>query len=137
MWPCILALARAPTRLHELSVRQRPRCICRAWLAPYKHSVTEHPKPIVILVHGRLPEGLKGVYYRNGPGCFKSCGHLKHPFDADGAVCSVTLDDLGATFRMRFVETEGYVPATSSWDILLFAGPGTVLPVAAPVSMHS
>ena len=59
-------------------------------------------------VTGRLPEGLAGMYLRNGPNPrFEPKGRY-HIFDGDGMLHGLTLDGAGsATYRNRWVRTEG------------------------------
>ncbi|MFW6357988.1 MAG: carotenoid oxygenase family protein [Chroococcales cyanobacterium] len=64
--------------------------------------------PLPVL-SGRLPEGLRGSLYRNGPGRLKrrkkSVGHW---FDGDGAVLAVHFQDEEAKGVYRYVQTEGF-----------------------------
>ena len=51
-----------------------------------------------LAVEGRLPEGLRGTLYRNGPSLFSSFGRrYAHWFDGDGAVSAVRFDAGGAS----------------------------------------
>jgi all-trans-8'-apo-beta-carotenal 15,15'-oxygenase len=60
------------------------------------------------VIEGRLPDDLRGTLYRNGPGQFEQFGHpYAHPFEADGAVTAVRLDDLGARAGSRIHQTAG------------------------------
>lgn len=61
-----------------------------------------------LVVHGRLPEGLAGVFMRNGPNQqFPPLGRY-HVFDGDGMIHAVELDgDGGARYRNRWVESKG------------------------------
>lgn len=58
-------------------------------------------------VDGRVPEGLAGTLYRNGPGKLSLAQHL---FDGDGMVSAVRFAPDGSLhFRNRFVRTRKYV----------------------------
>jgi carotenoid cleavage dioxygenase len=59
-------------------------------------------------VDGRLPEGLVGMYVRNGPNpMFEPKGRY-HIFDGDGMLHAVSLDGRGgASYRNRWIRTEG------------------------------
>src|SRR5438552_2992185 len=49
-----------------------------------------------LAVEGRLPEGLRGTLYRNGPSLFSTFGRrYTHWFDGDGALSAVRFDGDG------------------------------------------
>ncbi len=55
---------------------------------------------------GHLPEELRGVLYRNGPGRQEIFGiPYGHPFDGDGMVTRFELCDAGVHYRNRYVQT--------------------------------
>ena len=57
-------------------------------------------------VHGRMPEGLKGTLYRNGPAQFRRPGgSSKHWFDGDGMVRRWHIEDGQVQLTARFVDT--------------------------------
>ncbi|MGH6916910.1 MAG: carotenoid oxygenase family protein, partial [Geminicoccaceae bacterium] len=59
------------------------------------------------VVAGRIPEGLSGVYMRNGPNpLFKPLSYT-YPLDGDGMIHAVYLDNGRARYRNRFVDTRG------------------------------
>ncbi|MGB5975706.1 MAG: carotenoid oxygenase family protein, partial [Nodosilinea sp.] len=56
------------------------------------------------------PTELEGTLFRNGPGLLDVHGHaVKHPFDGDGMISSIAMQNGRAYFRNRFVRTEAYV----------------------------
>lgn len=58
------------------------------------------------LVHGRVPEGLSGVLYRNGPAKFRRPGGAAtHWFDGDGLMRAFRIQDGQATLEARFADT--------------------------------
>ncbi len=58
------------------------------------------------LIHGRPPEGLKGVLYRNGPAKFRRPGgNATHWFDGDGMMRRFGIEDGRATLSARFADT--------------------------------
>jgi len=60
-------------------------------------------------VDGRLPEGLLGSLYRNGPGLFERNGYRKRNLlDGDGLVQRVSFDEQGVRYQNRFVRTSKY-----------------------------
>lgn len=79
-----------------------------AWAAGF----TTCPKETAAVLTGgtgSLPTDLHGTYFRNGHAKFEVGKDLvMHPFDADGMVAAVTFENGKATFRNRFVATDGY-----------------------------
>lgn len=62
------------------------------------------PRPVA--VEGRMPAGLSGTFYRNGPGAHVVGGRRYHHwFDGDGLVQAWRIGDDGVDFRARFVAT--------------------------------
>ncbi len=60
-------------------------------------------------VDGKIPSGLRGTLFRNGPARFERGGRpYGHLFDGDGMVASFTFDDLGVYYRNRFVRTREF-----------------------------
>lgn len=60
-------------------------------------------------VEGTLPESLRGVLYRIGPGRFDVGGHpISHIFDGDGMVSRLAIGPDGVHYRSRYVRTRGY-----------------------------
>ncbi len=60
-------------------------------------------------VEGRLPDGLSGTLYRNGPGLFERDGFRKWTIvDGDGMIRATTFANGGARFRNRYVRTTKY-----------------------------
>ena len=58
---------------------------------------------------GRIPDDLNGVYVRNGPNPQHHPVGRYHWFDGDGMVHSVHFADGEATYRNRWVRTEGFL----------------------------
>src|SRR5204862_7777844 len=59
-------------------------------------------------VVGEIPDDLNGVYVRNGPNPqFEPQGRY-HWFDGDGMVPAVHIADGRATYRNRWVRTDGF-----------------------------
>jgi carotenoid cleavage dioxygenase-like enzyme len=66
------------------------------------------PEPLPIL-QGAIPPGLRGTFYRNGPGRLRRGNQrVGHWFDGDGAILSVHFQDGTAQGLLRYVQTEGY-----------------------------
>ena len=61
-------------------------------------------------VEGRLPEGLVGTLYRNGPGKNEVGGTpYAHLFDGDGLLSQFVFDGRKIRYRNRFVRTTHYL----------------------------
>jgi all-trans-8'-apo-beta-carotenal 15,15'-oxygenase len=64
-------------------------------------------RPAVV---GRIPQGLRGTLYRNGPGLFERDGFRKRCLlDGDGMVQAFRFDDTGVHYQNRFVTTPKYL----------------------------
>ncbi len=58
------------------------------------------------LVHGRVPQGLKGTLYRNGPAQFRRPGGSAHHwFDGDGMIRRWHIEDGQVQLTARFADT--------------------------------
>lgn len=69
-------------------------------------TVAKEYSDLELVVHGRLPAGLRGVLYRNGPGRMERGGHAYgHLFDGDGHVCRFEIADGQVRYSNRFVRT--------------------------------
>ncbi len=78
-------------------------------------------------VEGKLPVGLRGVFYRNGPGLFERGGQrYSHWFDGDGLVHAWRFTDLGVSHRARFVKTTKF-KAEQEADEFLYPAFGTAI----------
>src|SRR5262245_59773195 len=61
-------------------------------------------------VRGRLPPGLRGTLYRNGPGRMSSFGpRYQHWFDGDGVVSAVRFADGAAQGAVKLVQSAGFL----------------------------
>jgi all-trans-8'-apo-beta-carotenal 15,15'-oxygenase len=78
------------------------------WAVPYAGMAVSLAKELdqPARVRGRLPEGLRGTLYMNGPGLFERGGRRKRNLlDGDGLITAFTFED-GAQVRARFVRTD-------------------------------
>jgi len=63
-----------------------------------------------LAIEGKLPAGLRGTLYRNGPGQFSQFGRsYRHPFEGDGAVTAVRIADGRAHGASRVTASAGLV----------------------------
>jgi all-trans-8'-apo-beta-carotenal 15,15'-oxygenase len=61
-------------------------------------------------IEGSIPPELTGTLFRNGPGLLDRNGEsVRHPFDGDGMICRLTVNNGRAHFSNRFVRTQGFV----------------------------
>src|SRR4051812_25277794 len=89
---------------------------------PYLHGLYAPAREELTLtgleIEGELPDGLHGVYVRNGPNPqFEPRGRY-HWFDGDAMVHAVHFDDGIATYRNRWVRTEGFEAERGAGDPL-------------------
>lgn len=88
--------------------------------------------PMPMTVHGKLPAGLHGAFFRNGPARHALGGmRYHHWFDGDGLMQRYTLSAQGITHQGRFVRTEKFV-ADSAAGRPMSPGFGTAIPGAKP-----
>lgn len=79
-----------------------------AWTKAYQSATAVPADYEIEHIAGRIPEGLTGSIFRNGPGNFERGGErYKHVLDGDGLLCRFTLDGRSnrAHFAARFVNT--------------------------------
>jgi len=77
----------------------------KAWAKSLEKPAVEFSETQLTLLSGKIPEGLRGSLYRNGPGRLER-GKQKvgHWFDGDGAVLAVHFHDKGASATYRYVQ---------------------------------
>ena len=75
------------------------------------------------VVEGELPTDLAGVYLRNTENPLHESIGMYHPFDGDGMVHQIRFEDGRASYRNRFVRTDGFLAeqdaARSLWTGML------------------
>jgi carotenoid cleavage dioxygenase len=62
-----------------------------------------------LVVEGELPDDLAGVYLRNTENPVHEAIGLYHPFDGDGMLHSIRFEAGRASYRNRFVRTDGFL----------------------------
>src|SRR5512141_1889808 len=66
-------------------------------------------EPMPLTLRGRIPAGLTGAFYRNGPARHTLGGQrYHHLFDGDGMVQKYSLSERGVVHQGRFVRTEKF-----------------------------
>ncbi|OCQ91946.1 hypothetical protein BCD64_26190 [Nostoc sp. MBR 210] len=87
----------------------------KAWAGAISQPATEFPLTPLPILSGKIPEGLRGTLYRNGPGCLERDNiHVGHWFDGDGAILAVNFNAAGATGVYCYVQTAGYQAETAA-----------------------
>ncbi|MBK1986446.1 carotenoid oxygenase family protein [Sphaerospermopsis aphanizomenoides BCCUSP55] len=81
----------------------------KPWAKAISQPATEFPLTQLPILAGKIPDGLRGTLYRNGPARLERGGvPVGHWFDGDGAILAVHFTDAGATGVYRYVQTTGY-----------------------------
>jgi all-trans-8'-apo-beta-carotenal 15,15'-oxygenase len=79
------------------------------WCSGYRSQPEEYSYPITD-IEGTIPADLSGTLFRNGPGLLEVYGQpVKHPFDGDGMISSISFNQGQAYFRNRYIRTAGYL----------------------------
>jgi carotenoid cleavage dioxygenase-like enzyme len=91
----------------------------KAWANAIAQPAKEFPSTPLPILSGKIPEGLRGSLYRNGPGRLERGGMpVGHWFDGDGAILGVHFTDVGATGLYRYVQTSGYQNEAAAGEFL-------------------
>ncbi len=89
---------------------------------------------IALEIEGNLPEGLRGVFRRNGPAAHSRHGHhYRHWFDGDGMIQEFRFSDAGLSHRGRMIATPKIVREDAAGSRLF---PGFATPVEGMASMR-
>lgn len=127
----LLAQSAAAARTNPLSNPAERDAAFRARLARDRRMLGWRSAPTAGLaqqprLEGRWPAGLKGSFYRNGPGLHDRAGQrYGHWFDGDGLIQHWRLDDSGAArFQARFVPTPKFQAEQEAGQFLYPAGGG-------------
>ncbi|MDF5738914.1 MULTISPECIES: carotenoid oxygenase family protein [unclassified Nostoc] len=80
---------------------------------------TEFPSTQLPILSGKIPDGLRGTLYRNGPARLERGGiRMGHWFDGDGAILAVNFTDAVASGAYRYVQTSGYQEEAAAGKLL-------------------
>lgn len=106
----------------------------KSWAKALAIPAAEFPLTQLSVKTGKIPEGLRGTLYRNGPGRLQRGGmNAGHWFDGDGAILAVNFTDAGTTAVYRYVQTAGY-QAEEKADKFIYSNYGMTAP--APVLLR-
>ena len=91
----------------------------KAWANAFSKPAQEFPATPLKVLSGRIPDGLRGSLYRNGPGRLqRGTTRVGHWFDGDGAILGVHFTDEGATGLYRYVQTAAYKEEAEKGEFL-------------------
>ena len=100
----------------------------KSWAKALAIPAAEFPLTQLSVKTGKIPDGLRGTLYRNGPARLQRGGmSAGHWFDGDGAILAVNFTDAGATAVYRYVQTAGY-QAEEKADKFLYSNYGMTAP---------
>lgn len=103
------------------------------WLAGWKSVQRESVPSATAQLRGRLPRGLAGTLYRNGPARYERNGfRYEHWFDGDGLVHGWQLADGRVRHHARMVATTKFTREQAAGRFL-YPSAGTRIPDAQPV----
>jgi carotenoid cleavage dioxygenase-like enzyme len=92
---------------------------CRLWSGAVSRPARDFATTPLPVTEGRLPAGLRGTLYRNGPARLERGGlRVGHWFDGDGAVLRVCFAAGGAEATYRYVQTDGLRHETAAGRLL-------------------
>ncbi|ACK73668.1 Carotenoid oxygenase [Gloeothece citriformis PCC 7424] len=101
---------------------------CKSWSKSIEKPAQEFSLTSLSILSGRIPEGLRGTLYRNGPARLERGGmRVGHWFDGDGAILGVHFTEEGAKGVYRYVQTTGYQQEAQA-DRFLFPNYGMSVP---------
>jgi all-trans-8'-apo-beta-carotenal 15,15'-oxygenase len=87
----------------------------QAWAKAVATPAVEFSRTTLPVLSGRVPDGLRGSLYRNGPGRLQRGNQtVGHWFDGDGAILAVHFTDEGVSAVYRYVQTTGYQQETAA-----------------------
>ncbi|WP_118171674.1 carotenoid oxygenase family protein [Nostoc sphaeroides] len=93
----------------------------KAWAGAIAKPAKEFPPTQLPIISGKIPDGLRGTLYRNGPARLERGGiRMGHWFDGDGAILAVNFTDAIATGVYRYVQTSGYQEEAAAGKLLTF-----------------
>ncbi|MCC3420737.1 MAG: carotenoid oxygenase family protein [Microcoleus sp. PH2017_07_MST_O_A] len=100
----------------------------KSWAKSLARPAAEFPLTQLSVKSGKIPDGLRGTLYRNGPARLERGGVAAgHWFDGDGAILAVHFTDVGAAAVYRYVQTAGYL-AEEKADKFLYSNYGMTAP---------
>lgn len=100
----------------------------KAWSKSALKPAREFPLTSLSVIAGKIPQGLRGTLYRNGPGRLqRGDRRVGHWFDGDGAILGVHFSEGEAKATYRYVQTAGYLQEEAA-NRFLFPNYGMTVP---------
>lgn len=91
----------------------------KAWARAISQPATEFAATQLPIFAGKIPDGLRGTLYRNGPARLERNGiRVGHWFDGDGAILAVNFTNVETVGVYRYVQTTGYQKETAAGKLL-------------------
>jgi carotenoid cleavage dioxygenase-like enzyme len=91
----------------------------KAWAGAISQPAIEFSAAQLPILAGRIPDGLRGTLYRNGPARLERNGiGVGHWFDGDGAILAVNFTNVEPLGVYRYVQTTGYQEETAAGKFL-------------------
>lgn len=91
----------------------------KAWTKAITKPAQEFQLTPLSVLSGKIPAGLRGTLYRNGPARLERGGQrVGHWFDGDGAILAVHFTDAGAKGIYRYIKTDGYIAESKAGKFL-------------------
>ncbi len=99
------------------------------WASAYQNVSEELTNQSLVVTKGCLPKNLCGTLFRNGPGQMERGGKwIHHPFDGDGMITAINLNEGNASITNRFVRTQAWEEETKANKFLYRGVFGTQKP---------
>ncbi|NEP11849.1 MAG: hypothetical protein F6K14_16895 [Symploca sp. SIO2C1] len=96
-----------------------PQSYQKAWAKAIAKPAKEFNLTPLALLSGKIPAGLQGTLYYNGPGRLeRGESKIGHWFDGDGAMLAVHFTEVGAKGIYRYVKTKGYLAEAEAGKFL-------------------
>ncbi|NET60086.1 MAG: hypothetical protein F6K47_29245, partial [Symploca sp. SIO2E6] len=91
----------------------------KAWAKAIAKPAPEFDLTPLPVLSGKIPEGLQGSFYCNGPARLeRGAEKVGHWFDGDGAILGVNFTPAGAQAIYRYVKTSGYLAEAAAGKFL-------------------
>lgn len=116
------------TTLQKTSPRDRFAQAKPLWARALAEPAQEFGPIDLRVISGKIPPGLRGSLYRNGPGRLERGGErVAHWFDGDGGILGIHFTEAGATGLYRYVKTKGFLAEEAAGQFL-YPGYGQKVP---------
>ncbi|MCG8362837.1 MAG: carotenoid oxygenase family protein [Pseudanabaenales cyanobacterium] len=100
----------------------------KAWAKAIAQPAAEFPLTPLPILSGKIPDGLRGSLYRNGPARLERNGvRVRHWFDGDGGILGIHFTPAGVMGVYRYVQSVGYQDEEAAGQFL-YSGYGALAP---------